>query len=167
MKILRKNSSETTFEENNSNLKKCLMDGGYPQSLMENLLLEIKFTKGSLNPLKNQQRGKRNIVIRDTIPALSVYYKGSLNEKWTLICKANYDFNKFLKNHQSFPYEKGKSSKDMLVRAPKKEVNRGFHARIDVRPVTLCIFSHNRFVSILAIISAGCVLYNKCSQRSR
>ena len=57
------------------------MDGGYPQSLMENLLLEIKFTKGSLNPLKNQQRGKRNIVIRNTIPALSVYYKGSLNEK--------------------------------------------------------------------------------------
>ena len=54
----------------------------------------------------------------------------------------------------------------MLVRA-KKKVNRGFHARIDVRPVTLCIFSHNRFVSILAIIPAGCVLYNKCSQLSR
>ena len=50
LKILRKNSSETTLEENNSNLKKTrLMDGGYPQSLIENLLLEIKFTKGSLN----------------------------------------------------------------------------------------------------------------------
>ena len=32
--------------------------------------------------------------------------------------------------------------------------------------VTLCIFSHNRFVSILAIIPAGGVLYNKCSQLS-
>ena len=34
LRILRKNSSETTFEENNSNLKKKkrLMDGGYPQS---------------------------------------------------------------------------------------------------------------------------------------
>ena len=31
----------------------------------------------------------------------------------------------------------------------------------------LCIFSHNRFVSILAIIPVGCVLYNKCSQLSR
>ena len=30
---------------------------------------------------QKQQRGKRNIAIRDTIPALSVYYKGSLNEK--------------------------------------------------------------------------------------
>ena len=75
--------------------------------------------------------------------------------------------NKFLKNYQTFPYKKGKSLKDMLVRAKKKKVNRGFHARIDVRPVTLCIFSHNRFVSILEIIPAGCVLYNKCSQLSR
>ena len=87
-------------------------------------------------------------------------------KKWNLY-KTNYNFNKFLKNHQSFPYEKGKSLKDMLVRAEKKKVNRGFHARIDVRPVNFCIFSHNRFVSILAIIPAGCVLYNKCSQLSR
>ena len=78
-----------------------------------------------------------------------------------------HNFNNFLKNHQSFPYKKGKSLKDMLVRAKKKKVNRGFHARIDVRPVNLCIFSHNRFVSILAIIPAGCVLYNKCGQLSR
>ena len=87
-------------------------------------------------------------------------------KKWNLI-QTNYNFNKFLKNHQSFPYKKGKSLKDMLVRAKKKKVNRGFHARIDVRPVNLCIFSHNRFVSILAIIPAGCVLYNKCGQLSR
>ena len=49
LRILRKNSSETTFEENNSNLKERLGDGGYPQSLIENLLSEIKFTKRSLN----------------------------------------------------------------------------------------------------------------------
>ena len=50
LRILRKNSTETTFEENDSNLKKKrLMDGGYPQSLIENLLSEIKFTKGSLD----------------------------------------------------------------------------------------------------------------------
>ena len=46
----KKNFSETTFEENNSNFKKNrLMDGGYPQSLIENQLSEIKFTKGTLN----------------------------------------------------------------------------------------------------------------------
>ena len=48
----------------------------------------------------------------------------------------------------------------MLVRA-KKKVNKGFYARIDVRPVTLSIFSQNRFVV------CGCVLYNKCGQLSR
>ena len=44
-RIQRKNSSETTFDENNSGFKKCLMDGGYPQTLTENLLSEIKFTE--------------------------------------------------------------------------------------------------------------------------
>ena len=83
-------------------------------------------------------------------------------KKWNLI-QTNYNFNKFLRNHQSFSYKKGKSLKDMLLEPKKK----GFHARIDVRPVTLCIFSHNRCVSILAIIPAGCVLYNKGSQLSR
>ena len=62
--------------------------------------------------------------------------------------------------------KKGKSLKDMLFRA-KKKVNKGFHAGIDVRPVTPCILSHNRFESTLAIILAGCVLYNKCSQLPR
>ena len=42
LRILRKNSSETTFEKNNSNsLKKRLIDSGYPQILIENLLSEI------------------------------------------------------------------------------------------------------------------------------
>ena len=51
LRILRKKSSETTFKENNSNLKKKkrLMDGAYPQSLIKTLLSEIKFTKGILN----------------------------------------------------------------------------------------------------------------------
>ena len=44
-----KNSSETTFEENNSNFKKRLMDRGYPQTLIENLLSQINSHKGSLN----------------------------------------------------------------------------------------------------------------------
>ena len=72
-----------------------------PLSLIENLLSEIKFTKGSLTPKTKQQGGKKNIAIRDTIPALSVYYKGN-----GILYKTNYNFNKFFKNHQSFPYKK-------------------------------------------------------------
>ena len=37
-----------------------------------------------------------------------------------ILYKTNYDLNKFLKNHQLFPYKKGNSLKDMLVRAKKK-----------------------------------------------
>ena len=34
-----------------------------------------------LSPETQQQRGKRDIAFRDTVPALSVYFKRSFNEK--------------------------------------------------------------------------------------
>ena len=74
--------------------------------------------------------------------------------------------NKFLKNHQSFPYRKGKSLKDMLVRAKKKRLTEGSTPVQMCGLSPFCTLSHNRFVSILAIIPAGSVLYNKCSQLS-
>ena len=37
--------------------------------------------KGAQTPKTKQRGGKRNIAIRDTIPTLGVYYKGSLNDK--------------------------------------------------------------------------------------
>ena len=52
------------FEENNSNFKKRLMDRGHPRK-----------------PTIRNKGGKRNIAIRDTIPTLSFYYKGSFREK--------------------------------------------------------------------------------------
>ena len=42
LRILRTNSSKTTFEENISNFKKRLIDRGYPQTLIENLLSDIR-----------------------------------------------------------------------------------------------------------------------------
>ena len=56
LRILRKNSSETTFEEKHSNFKKRLMDRGYPQTLIENLLLEIKFTDRESKLLKQNKK---------------------------------------------------------------------------------------------------------------
>ena len=67
------------FEENISNFKKHLIDRGYPQTLIENLLLDIKFTERESTPTSltetQQQRGKRNIAVSDTVPAFSVYFK--------------------------------------------------------------------------------------------
>ena len=133
------------------------MDGGYPQTLIEDLLSEIKFTKTSLNSQTKTYKEEKEI-----LPTLNVYNKGSLNNKNGIFYKTNHNFNKFLRNHQSFPYKKGKSLKDI------QRLTKGFTpVQMHVRPVTRCIFSHNRLVSILAIIPAGCVLYNKCGQLSR
>ena len=71
-------------------------------------------------PKQNIQGGKKNIAICDTMPTLNVYNKGSLNNKNGILYKTNHTFHNFLRNHQSFPYKKGKSLKDMLVRAKKK-----------------------------------------------
>ena len=79
----RKNSSETTFEENNSNFKKKTLDGQrLPTKFDRKPAIRNKIhRKGVSTPKTKQQGGKRNIVIRDTIPTLSVYYKGTLNDK--------------------------------------------------------------------------------------
>ena len=63
MRILRKNSSETTFEKNNSNsLKKRLIDSGYAQTLRENLLSEIKFTERKSKLLKQNNKEEKEIL---------------------------------------------------------------------------------------------------------
>ena len=67
------------FEENISNFKKRLIDRGYPETFIENLLSDIKFTEResahtSLTETQ-QQRGKRNIAVSDKVPAFSVYFK--------------------------------------------------------------------------------------------
>ena len=93
-RILRTNSSETTFEDNISNFKKRLIDRGYPQTLVENLLSENQ-------PLLRQ----------------------------------------IFKEPPIISYKKGKSLKDMLVRAKLYKVYTRFHAGRDVRPVNPCILS--------------------------
>ena len=74
------------------------MDRGYPQTLIENLPSEIKFTERKTKLLKqnNVEEKEIRIAIRDTISALSVYYKGSLNENWSgILYKTNHTFAKF------------------------------------------------------------------------
>ena len=86
LRILRTNFSKTTFEENISNFKKRLIDRGYPETMIENPSIRYKVHReGLCSPETQQQRGKRNIAFRDTVPALSVYFKRSFNEKLDLI----------------------------------------------------------------------------------
>ena len=109
------------------NLKKRLDGRRLPTNFDRRPTISNKIHKNESKLRKQKiQGGKRNIAICDAIPTLSVYYKGSLNNKNGIFDKTNHNFNKFLRNHQSFPYKKGKSLKDMLVRAKKKRITKGF-----------------------------------------
>ena len=81
LRILRTNSSKTTFEENISNFKNRLIDRGFPKTMIKNLLSNIKFTERESALLKHNNKGGKNIAFRDTVPALSVYFERSFNEK--------------------------------------------------------------------------------------
>ena len=103
-------------------IQKTLDGRRLPTNFERRPTIRNKIHKNKSKLLKqNLQGGKRFIAIFDTIPTLSVYYKGSLNNKNGILYKTKHYFNKFLKNHQSCPYKKGKSLKDMLVRAKKKK----------------------------------------------
>ena len=45
LRLLRTNSSRTTFEENINKFQSRLLAGGYPKSLIETLLSDVKFTE--------------------------------------------------------------------------------------------------------------------------
>ena len=62
MGILQTNSSTNKFEENISNFKKRLIDRGYPQTLIENLLSDIKFTERESALMKHNNREEKEIL---------------------------------------------------------------------------------------------------------
>ena len=89
-----------------------------------------KIHKKESKLLKQNNKEEKEILpfVTQYQPSVSTI-KEAWMKKWNLIQNQLLNFNKFLKSHQSFPYKKGKSLKDMLVRTKKKKVNRGFHAR--------------------------------------
>ena len=81
LRILRTNSSKTTFEENISNFKKRLIDRGYPQTMIKNLLSDIKFTE---RESAEQQREKKILpFVTQYQPSVSTL-KEVLLKKWNL-----------------------------------------------------------------------------------
>ena len=59
-----------------NNLKRTLRPSNRKPSIRYKV-----YREGVCHPETQQQRGKRNIAFRDTVPALSVYFKRSFNEK--------------------------------------------------------------------------------------
>ena len=83
-------------------IQKTLDGRRLPTNFDRRPTIRNKIHKNESKLLKqNLQGGKRFIAICDTIPTLSVYYKGSLNNKNGILYKANHNFNKFLmENHE-------------------------------------------------------------------
>ena len=114
--MLRTNSPKTTFEENISNFIKRLIDRGYPQTMIENLLLHIKFTERESALLKHNNKEEKEILpfVTQYQPSASTL-KEFLMKNWNLIQNHTL-LRQIFKEPPIISYKKGKSLKDMLVR---------------------------------------------------
>ena len=78
--------------------------------------LKLLRDKFELSPETQRQREKRNIAFRDTVPALRSTLNEVLMKKWNLIQNQPL-LRQIFKEPPIISYKKGKSLKDMLVRA--------------------------------------------------
>ena len=117
LRILRTNSSKSTFEENISNFKIRLIDRGYPETMIENLLSDIKFTERESALLKHNNKEEKEILpfVTQYQPSVSTL-KEVLMKNWNLIQNQPL-LRQIFKEPPIISYKKGKSLKDMLVRA--------------------------------------------------
>ena len=116
LRLLRTNSSETTFKTALSNFKTHLEERGFPETLISTTLVEIRFED---RKLALQQRRKQNLRIvpfvtqyRPSVPNL----KQILMQIWHLIQQQPL-LNKIFKDPPMVAYKRGRSLKDIFVRA--------------------------------------------------
>ena len=115
-RLLRTNSSKVMFEENIKNFRTRLTSRGYPNNLVDKILSEVKFAERK-NTLTQTQKAHKKILpfvtqFHPSLPCL----KKILMEKWHLI--QNQPLLREIYNELPLiSYKKGKSLKDMLVKA--------------------------------------------------
>ena len=133
---------KNVFKASNSNFKERLTDRGYPQTMIENLLSGTKFIERESALLKHNNKEEKEILpfVTQYQPAVSTL-KEVLMKKWNLIQNQPL-LRQIFKEPPIISNKKGKSLKYMLVRANKiQKVITRFHAGMDVRHVTACIFA--------------------------
>ena len=118
LRLLRTNSSMKTFEENITQFKKHLMERGYPQNFINNALSEVRFDQRTKALLQRNETRKRIRIL----PFITQYHpavpnlKETLTRKWYLIQQQPL-LNRIFKEPPIISYKKGRSLKDILVRA--------------------------------------------------
>ena len=116
LRLLRTNSSKTTFEDNIKKFKSRLLARGYPNNLIEKILSDVKFTERS-SALKQKDNTPKQILpfvtqYQPSVPNL----KHVLMGKWHLIQNQPL-LREIFKEPPVISFKKGKSLNDMLVRA--------------------------------------------------
>ena len=118
LRLLRTNSSIKTFEENITIFEKYLMERGYPQNFINNALSEVNFQERTQALLQRNKTKKMNLALHNTIPpsSSSPNRKEILTRKWYLIQQQPL-VNQIFKEPPIISYRKGRSLKDIIVRA--------------------------------------------------
>ena len=116
LRLLRTNSSKTKFEENITLFKQRLRNRGYPDNLIDKTLSEVNFGE-RMSELQNKQKTRKNI-----LPFVTEYRPSGPNLKTILMSKWQLIENQPLlreiyKEPPLLSYRKGRSLKDVLVRA--------------------------------------------------
>ena len=116
LRLLRTNSSKAKFDEHIAKFKQRLQHRGYPDNLLNMTLSEVKFSQ-RMWALQNKQKTRKRILpfvteYRPSMPDL----KRILMNKWHLIQNQPL-LRKIFKNLPLISYRKGRSLKDVLVRA--------------------------------------------------
>ena len=117
IRLLRTNSSKTTFEECLANFKRRLEARGYPKEYIESSLSEVTFDsrQSALKPQKLETAERILPFVTTYHPAVKKL-KQIVMENWRFI--ENQPMLKTIfKNPPIISYKRGKSLKDMLVRA--------------------------------------------------
>jgi len=115
-RLLRTNSSQSIFEENLRNFAVRLKNRGYPAATVEKHLSEIKFSERKASLSNKNRTAQKKILpfVTQYDPALPDI-KETLMRKWHLI--QNHPLRNIFKESPLLPYRKGKSLKDILVKA--------------------------------------------------
>ena len=116
LRLLRTNYSKAKFDEHMALFKQRLQHRGYPDNLLNMILSKVNFSQ-RMSALQNKQKTRRRILLfvteyRPSMPDL----KHILMNKWHLIQNQPLLRNIF-KNPPLISYRKGRSLKDVLVRA--------------------------------------------------
>ena len=117
LRLLRTNSSQITFERNIRNFHNRLLERGYPAIILRKYLSEVKFAdrKTALQQ-RNKSARKKNLPFVTQYHLALPSLKKILMGKWHVI-QNQQRLREVFKEPLLIFYRKGKSLKDLLVRA--------------------------------------------------